>query len=481
MSGFRIEGASSGYVAEVDSNNNLKVNLPTVNSQAGLAGIGAIIHDGATGAARVVRAADVSINRRLRVGIDTLFFQDNFSYTAQHSAVWNMPVTTWSAPTFASGFIKLISTVAAGNVLIKTYKMFPLYNGAGLSIEVDALILQPLQSGEVIEFGMFQASASTAPTDGMLFRYTTGGALQGVVNYNGGETNVDLGTPPATGVTHSYLMRVEQEETSFWVDNVLLGKIATPVTAAGPSQCAYQPICCRMYAAGATSVIQTVQIGEVRVFLRDLNSVRPWAQTMAGLGNMGSQGQQGGTQGTTALMVNGAGSALVSTAPLANNANPSTVFLGLGGNVAMQVTQAANTDAWIFGYLVPVGTAAIPGKSLIITGVKINGVVTTIFTNGPLLAIYSLAYGGTNALAITNLTQAESATAKAFRRIPLGIETYPATAAVGTMGQGVTMQFLSPICVHPGEVVGVVMKNVGTAVTAAGAVTYVVAFDAHWE
>ena len=33
----------------------------------------------------------------------------------------------------------------------------------------------------------------------------------------------------------------------------------------------------------------------------------------------------------------------------------------------------------------------------------------------------------------------------------------------------------------PGENVGITMKNVGTAVTTAGAVTYVVSFDAHWE
>jgi len=478
MAGFRIEGNTSGNVAEVDTNNNLKVNLPTTTSQAGVAGLAAIVHDGAAGASRLVRAAEISVNRRLRVGIDTLLFQDNFSYAAQDTAIWNAAVTTWAAPTYTGGFMKLITTVAAGNVTAKTYKFFPLYNGAGLSMEVDALILQPLQTGEVIEFGLFQATASTAPTDGVLFRYTTGGALQGVVNYNGGETNVDLGTPPTTGVAHSYLIRVEQESTSFLVDNVLLGSVSTPTSSAGPAQACYQPACCRVYAAGATGIIQSVNVGEVRVFLRDIATNRSWPQTMAGLGNMGSQGQQGSTMGSTAIYANS--SAPANTAPIANGTVASGVFLGLGGTVNLLPSAAQNVDGYLCAYLVPPGTAANAGKSLIVTGVRIQGVVTAAFTGGPLLAMYSLAYGAYSAGALTNLAVAEAAGAKAFRRVPLGIETYVVTAPIGTLGQGVSMTFNSPICVNAGEMVAIAIKNSGTAVTVGG-VTYMITFDAHWE
>ena len=480
MTGFRIEGNTSGNVAEVDSNNNLQVNLPTVNSQAGLAGVGSIVWDGSSGAPRLVRAADVSYNRRLRVGIDNLFFDDSFNYSAQNTGIWYGAVTTW-ANSWTGGFWKMTSTVATGNCFAKTYKMFPIYNGAGLGININALWVQPLQTGEVIELGAFQAAAGTAiPTDGVFFRYTSGGALNGIVNYNGTETSILLTPTPVNGVTHSHYMRIEQEQVEFWVDGALLGVLPTPSAQSGPCQSSWQPICFRMYAAGATSTIQVLQVGEVRAYVRDINAQRPWAQAMAGLGGMGSQGQGGGTMGTTAVMVNGAGSALVATTAIANGTVASGVFLGLGGNVAIQPWMAANTDAWLFDYLVPVGSATVPGKSLVITGVKITGVVTAAFTGGPLLAVYSLAYGGYSAGGLLALTQAEAAGTKAFSRVPLGIESYAASAAVGVMGQGVSMQFLSPIIVAPGENVGIAIKNIGTALSA-GAVTYTATFDAHWE
>jgi hypothetical protein len=478
MTGFRIEGNTSGNVAEVDTNNNLKVNLPTVNAQMGIVGIGAVNHDGVVGAARSVRAAEISVNRRLRVGIDNILFQDAFNYAALDTAIWNMALSTWTATYGVSGFLSIVGTTAAGNSVLRSWKYFPLYNGAGLSLEVEAMLVQPLQTGQVVELGMGQAATNTAPTDGIFFRYISG-ALNGVVNYGGAETSITLTPTPATGVAHSYLIRSEQEETSFWVDGNLLGTVQTPAAQAGPAQSTYQPILIRMYAAGTTSVAQTLKIGETRVFLRDINANRPWAQAMAGLGNMGSQLQSGAAvSGSTALMVNATGTALTATTTVATA--PATVFLGLGGNVLAQPYQAANNDGFIMGYQVPVGTAVVNGKSLVITGIKVSSVVGVAFTGGPLLAVYSLAYGATSGALSTAEAAGGASTTKAFRRIPLGIESFPATAAVGTMGQGIYMQFASPIMVNQGEWFGVAMKNVGTAVTV-GNVFYTVTVDAHWE
>jgi hypothetical protein len=479
MSGFRIEGNTSGNVAEVDANNNLKVNLPTDITQAGIVAIGAINHDGSSGAARAQRAAEISVNRRLRVGLDNILFQDAFNYAALNTAVWNMALTTWTATYGVSGYTSLVGTTAAGNAVLRTWKYFPLYNGAGLSMEAEVVIAQPLQTGQVIEIGMGQALTNAAPTDGIFFRFTSGGALNGVMNYGGTESVVNLTPVPTTGISNSYLIRVEQEEASFWVNGVLLGTLSTPSTQAGPAIATYQPVLIRMYAAGATAVAQTLKIGEVRVFLRDINANRPWPIAMAGLGMAGSQLQSGAAvSGSTALMINGAGVALVATTNVATA--PATVFLGLGGNVLLQPFNAANTDGWLMGYQVPAGTAVVNGKSLVITGVKISSVVGAVFTGGPLLAVYSLAYGATAGALNTAEAAGGAATTKAFRRVPLGIESFPATAAAGTMGQGVYMQFLSPIMVNQGEWFGVTVKNVGTAVTV-GNVFYTVTFDSHWE
>lgn len=46
----------------------------------------------------------------------------------------------------------------------------------------------------------------------------------------------------------------------------------------------YQPIHFRNWNSGATSLAQQLQIGEVRVFMRDVGDARPFSQSMAAMG-----------------------------------------------------------------------------------------------------------------------------------------------------------------------------------------------------
>jgi hypothetical protein len=125
---------------------------------------------------------------------------------------------------------------------------------------------------------------------------------------------------------------------------------------------------------------------------------------------------------------------------------------------------------------VPTGSTTQTPRSLIISGVWIDGIVSTAFTGGPVYYVYSLAFGHTT----VSLATAEAATAKAPRRIPLGIQTYVVTAPVGTLGQRIYTPFQQPIHVAPGEFVQVVAKNVGT-VTSAGVICMSIGIDARWE
>lgn len=58
----------------------------------------------------------------------------------------------------------------------------------------------------------------------------------------------------------------------------------------------------------------------------------------------------------------------------------------------------------------------------------INAVVTAAITGGPVIYAYSLAYGHT----AVSLATTESATTKAPRRLPVGIQTFAPTSPVGT-------------------------------------------------
>lgn len=473
-----LKGSVSGNGAEVDADGQLKVRLPSTNTAAGYAALTAVVHDGLQGQATpIVRNLEVSINKRLRVGLDNLWFQDRFSYAAQWTGVWKATLATMTVTHAPAGFIALNggnSVAAAAVANYETRKMFPCYNGAGLAMEVIGLWLQPPQSGNLLEIGAFQAATTGAVLDGVLFRLTSAGAFVGVTNFNGAETLVSLGAVPTEDDAHAFGIRVEQESTIFLVDGVVRGSIPTPVGQSAPCNNMYQPIHFRNYNSGATSLAQQLQIGEVRVFMRDVGDSRGFAQSMGGMGGMGCQGHAGATQGSTALMSN----SLAAGVGVAATNTTAALGSGLGGQFALQPTLAAGTDGIISSYLVPVATALIPGESLVITGLWMDAKVTTAFTGGPCLFAMSLAIGGD---AVT-LAQAEGAGTKAFRRIPLGFMSFPVTAAVGSKpDEGrLFVPFASPLVVNPGEYVQLVAKNLGT-VTTAGVVVFLIGFDSHWE
>jgi len=473
-----LKGSVSGNGAEVDAAGQLKVRLPSTNTEAGYAALTSVVHDGTEGQVTpIVRNLEVSINRRLRVGLDNLWFQDRFSYAAQWTGVWKSTLTTMTVTHTPAGFISLNggnSVAAAAVANYETRKQFPCYNGAGLALEVIGLWVQPPQSGNLLEIGAFQATTTGAVLDGVLFRLTSAGTFVGVTNFNGSETLVSLGTVPTEDDAHSFGIRVEQESTIFLVDGVVRGSISTPTGQSAPSNNMYQPIHFRNYNTGATALAQQLQIGEVRVFMRDVGDSRSFAQSMGAMGGMGCQGHAGVTQGSTALLTN----SLAAGAGVAATNTTAALGVGLGGQFALQPTLAAGTDGIISSYQVPLSSALIPGESIVITGVWVDATVTTAFTGGPTLFAMSLAVGGD---AVT-LAQAEAAGTKAFRRIPLGFINFPVTSAVGAKPDGgrLYLQFSSPLVVNPGEYINVAAKNLGT-VTTAGVVVFLIGFDSHWE
>jgi hypothetical protein len=119
---------------------------------------------------------------------------------------------------------------------------------------------------------------------------------------------------------------------------------------------------------------------------------------------------------------------------------------------------------------------------LVITGVKIQGAVSVVLAGGAVIYAYAVAFGQT----ATSLATAETAsfatgTTHAARIVPIGIESYAANAAVGTLGsQGLTLQLSNPIVVRPGELVAIIARNLGV-VTTTGAITMVATFDSYWE
>jgi len=151
--------------------------------------------------------------------------------------------------------------------------------------------------------------------------------------------------------------------------------------------------------------------------------------------------------------------------------------VGLGGQFTALPTLAVPTTGIICSYQNPIPSTIVTGKQLVITGVKIEAVVTTVLAGNATPVIYALglAYGHT----AVSLATTESASTKAPRTIPLGIQTFAAAAAVGSVGQVVSVKFDRAIPVFPGEFVAITGKNLGV-VTTTGAITFLVTYDYGW-
>lgn len=471
-----IKGGATSNLAAVTSGGNLQVITPVLPEDAGWTKIGSENDAGTITGTAYVLSPETTDDFQLRISHDTLFDQETFCYAAQNTAKHTYSNTTitnaWSGGYMVTN--SGLATTTTTGTLFQTRRYFPIVGAASLYFEFNAaLTATDVGANTVIDFGAFLAGGTTpyAPTDGAYFRWNSAG-LFGVIN-NGSETTTSAFTfTPVANKNYKFTIVITEADTEFWIDDVLYGRIQTQVSVGQPFASASLPLSVRHAHTGVAGVALSFKLSDYAVSLGGLNTVRTWDETLCGMGQHGSQGQSGGTMGSTALYTNslaaGAGAAATNTTAALGS--------GLGGQFSVQPTLAVPTDGIISSYQNPAGTTALPGRNLVIYGVKIDGIVTTAFTGGPVYYAWSLAYGHT----AVSLATAEAATTKAARRIPLGIQTYVVTAAVGVQGQTIQVTFQNPIIVQPGEFVQTVAKNLGT-VTSAGVITNLISFDAKWE
>lgn len=433
------------------------------------------------------RAPLVSPNRRLTTGIDTILMSECFNATAQNTASWKSAVTTY-AFSFSGGYVNFNSgSSAAANAaqLYQSYRTFPLMGQSPIIFDTSGQLTGAPTGTGVAEIGLFLADVTSTPytaTDGVFYRVNSAGVF-GVISYNTTETLTAL-LIPAAGITLlaninlNFRIIITQDFCEFWGSDTtgiqsLLARLPTPNANGQPFASCACPVSIRQTNGASGSVSFQLKTSNVTVTQSDVNTSKPWPLQLTGDGQGGYQGQNGGTMGSTALYTNslapGAGAAMTNTT--------AALGTGLGGQFSALPTLTANTDGIVCSYQVPAGSVTQTPRTLFITGVRIQSMITTVLVGGPLQYIYSLAVGHT----AVSMATAEAAATKAPRRIPLGMEVIAANAAVATLGSaGVYMPFNSPIAANPGEFVAIVAKNVGIASTT-GVLTFLVTFDSFWE
>jgi len=462
----------------LDANGSIEVSLPTTLSQTGYSIVAGESHNGLAGVATPLRRAmRVTPDGRLRVGIDSPYWQDTFNHTISDTSAYQM-FTATATIAMTGGYIVLNAgnSVASGAVArVQTYRTFPLNASASTLFQGRGRWAIALQNNNAGEIGLGIATTTTTPTDGVYFKLTSGGALVGCININGTEQTVNLtGFTVVPNQVNFYRITIDQEMVEFYIDNVLYGTIAVPTTAASCSFARSLPVLVRLYNTGVTTAAQRLEISDIAVIGRDLNQMRLWATAQAGM-EMGSyQNPRGAAAAQTANYAN-------SLAPVnATLSNTAAGYTTLGGQYGFAAVAGAITDYALFAYQVPVAAAAGGNKNLVIRGIRIEALNTgaVVATSATVLQWF-LGVGST----AVSLATADSATAgtRAPRRVPLGLQSFPIGAAIGAIAAPIDINLDAPIYVAAGTFVHIGLKMpIGTA-TAAQVIQGTVTINGYWE
>jgi hypothetical protein len=488
MSGIRIEGNTSGNVAECDTNNQLRVvgcSPTAVLTQGGAGFMYCVQDEGLSTGAVTANSPEVSDQNRMLVGLDTPLFEYTFSPTAQDTGAWCCLFTTMTMTQGGGSLLLNANSTATATTgcYLRSWRVFTLMGTAGLKVAFNFQVTATPLTNQNFVAGLFTPTSATAePAEGAYFKYSTSG-LYGIVNFNGVETQMGpfVLTPLPGGTispntSYEFIIVITETDVRFWVGGILMGTLLTPAANPQPYLTGALPVAMQLFNNGTVTGSPQMQakVGNLRVTQREVSLGLPFGHLQGGMG-LSYQGLAGGTMGSVASWVN-------STFPTAAVMTNTTAALGvgLGGKFAATCSQAVNLDGILCSFQNPVGSINQPPRTLVITGVRLQGVVTTVLAGGPLVNVHSIAYGHT----VLSLATAESGsfasgTTKAPRRIALGTETYAATAPVGTIGSvsGVVMSFeIAPVFINPGEYVALTCDNVGTVGTG-GVVLYLVTFE----
>ncbi|TAE84395.1 MAG: hypothetical protein EAY76_00120, partial [Alphaproteobacteria bacterium] len=363
-----LKSGDSADLASVDANKRLKVNLPMALVDSGYSIIAGESHDGASGEPRLVRAAMVSTDGRLRVGVDNIYWADTFNHAVADGSAYQC-VTATATLAMTGGFLVLNagnSVASAAVARVQTFKTFPLHPAGSLEVTFrQRFAINPI-ANNVCEFGLGFAATTATPTDGVYFKLNSAGVLVGVMNINGTETTTAPMPSPVANEVYYYRIVIDQDRIEFYIDGVLQGVILLPNTSAAVSLSRWQPLLMRCYNAAATGSAQRMEVADVAVIARDLALNRLWPTAMAGAECGSYNNPRGAAMGQSANYVN-------NTAPVsATLSNTAAGYTTLGGQFQFAAVAGAETDYALFGFQVPAAAAGGGNRNLVIRGVRIE-------------------------------------------------------------------------------------------------------------
>ena len=463
-------GDSSTGVANVDSNYNLKVALPSVKAQAGYVGIAGFADD--EGNVRIPIGA--SSQGLLGTGSVQVDFEQGFSASVISSSVWSQVLGIMTVGV-ANNTVTLNSSnslASAASARLVSYRQAKTPRGSDRIIAW-RMMLPNLVTGAVTEIGAFAATGIASPTSGSFFRYGSDGTLRGVsISVTGAESTTEVIPTPSLNVAHDYVIWIMSKSIVFQIDDVVVGSISLGNTAPSPVTSESSPFCARLYNASATSTAQQVYLHRCVGALYG-GTYGYDRQFLAALG--GDIGYQGVVGAGIGYLANWSNSAVPASATLSNT---TAGYASLGGQFQFAAVSGSETDYALFAFQVPAQTATNQGRTLVVHGINISTFnMGTAVATTPTLLQWGIAYDGT----AVSLTTPDGASTKAPRRVPLGCQSLPVGLAVGGNVPDLRVDFRQPLSVNAGNYLHVILKMPVATATASQIVRGVVTINATWE
>ena len=498
--GVNIKGGNnSAGLANVSSTYELNVVTPQTEADAGFVQLSTEVDGGDVTGTRSVIALEASDDYRLRVGLDQTIFNSSFEGTTLLTTQWNQ-LLTGHTTALASGFMTLNSAPAttSGNAAyVRTHRHFPTFGTYPTYCDMWIREANTTATNSISEWGFLYltAQATQQVIDGIFFRRTSGGSLYGVVANN----SVDIATTAAITTTNvpsrdgtgafdateanHYLIAYHNDVIRFWINDVLVAELACPAANAQFTSSSNTPVGFRVLNTGTASVGRQLSVGFVNVGLGDQNVNKPWQHALAGMGQGAYQLQQGNTPGPTVKRASGAaGHPASATARIAGTwtATSAPALNELGGlwtSPAMS-TLTSDADYPVFAFQNPTGTAALPGKTLYITGIRVGeAYVSAAASTNAMFLSYIVMVGASSATTST----ADAATTVSGKSITVGGHGFTTTEAVGNYKAGFEMRFDSPLMIPAGHYFTFVVRPFGTVTSNTLVVTSSLAVNGYFE
>lgn len=471
--GVNIKGGNnSAGLANVSGTYELQVTTPQTEENAGFVQVSSEVDAGDVLGYRTTLPLEISDDYRVRVGQDQTLFNTGFEGTTVWTNVFQQIAAT-ATVTQLGGFMIVNggSSVTSGQGnYIRSYRHFPTYGTYPVYVDMWLREVGHTSVNVVSEWGLLYltAVATATPLDGVFFRRLSGGGLRAVINYNGTETEYTIdttnvpardgvGSYDATEVSH-YLIVYHNDVIRFWINDVLVASVECPGSQQGFTNSSNTPLGFRVINTNAvTPVARQLQIGFVSVSMGDQSTNKPWPHVLAGMGQGAYQSQMG--SGIT-QSANWGNSSAPASAALSNTA---ASYVTLGGQYQFGASATNETDWALFGYLNPAGTAALSGKTLYVTGIRISKMVVTGAATVNATFFFWAAGVGSSAV---SLATTDSTTSSSPKRIPLGVQSFLAGSTLGTAADGFDIDFdNAPLVVPAGTYFHVILKQLNGAAT----------------